>query len=145
MSDWKALRPAVVLALLLAACLAIIAGLVRVDSVAQITPGPEDVAAGFVGALGAHRYTGAREQLSDELRGQYSLTDLRDRMEELEARGVQIVDAQGQPPDVQGDRATAPVEVTLPGGEKIELTFPLRKDKGLWSLESMEPLFSLGR
>lgn len=141
MKDLIGLRPLALIAALLAAALLIIAALVRADAARLITPSPEDTAAELIKAMGAHRYTGARNKLSDDLQQQFDEKSLRlivNRIEQMPLKGIQ--DAHGQQAHEQGDAATASVEVKFGNHQIKVIEIGLSKEKGIWKVNSLDAL-----
>lgn len=144
MSALSGLRPFAIIAALLAASLLVIAGLVSADAASLIIPPPEGVAEQVVTALGAHRYEGAMNQLSDDLQQQVGEEDLQafvEAVEESPREGIQ--DAHGQDAQESGNQATASVEVKFGNNETQTIDLPLAKENGLWKVTSLEPLRTL--
>lgn len=142
--NWLAARPILAIVVVFAAVL-LVAGLLASAGQAQIlSPGPEQAAENFVSALGAHRYTGAMGQLSQELRQQVSEDDLKGIVQALEGssrKGIQ--DAHGVDSQQQGNAATARVQVKFGSSQEQELEFSLLMKNGVWRLASIDPVRSL--
>lgn len=148
---WSSIKPLLWMVLLLAVVLLALAGMVAQDWSEFIVPPPENTAEQFVSALGAHRYEGAMNQLSQDLRQQVSEEDLRALVRNLElspARGIQDAHEQGAQrlggAAQQSDQATAEVQVKLGNNQQTTVQLPLIKENGLWKVSSLEPLRGLG-
>ena len=143
---WQSIKPVVWMALTLGVVLLALAGLVAQDWTEFIVPPPENTAEQLVSALGAHRYEGAMNQLSQDLQQQVSEEDLHalvSSLEESPAQGIQ--DAHEQRAQQQGDQATAEVQVKFGNNQQTTVQLPLVKENGLWKVSSLEPLRGLGR
>ena len=141
---WPSARPLLWMALLFAGVLLALAGLVSQDWTEFIVPPPENSAEQLVNALGAHRYEGAMNQLSQDLQQQVKEEDLQALVKTIEqspAQGIQ--DAHGQGAQEQGDQATAEVQVKLGTNEEVPVELPLTKENGVWKVSSLDPLRSL--
>lgn len=141
---WESAKPLLWMALLMTVVLLVLAVMVSQDWTKFIVPPPENTAEQLVSALGAHRYEGAMNQLSQELRQQVKEEDLQALVKNIEqspAQGIQ--DAHGQGAQEQGEQATAEVQVKLGTNEEVPVELPLKKENGLWKVSSLDPLRSL--
>ena len=141
---WQSFKPVVWILLLANAILLALAGMVARDWTKVIVPPPENTAEQLVSALGAHRYEGAMNQLSQDLQQQVKEEDLQNLVKIIEqspAEGIQ--DAHGQDAQEQGDQATAEVQVKLGSNQETTLQFPLVKENGTWKVSSLDPLKEL--
>lgn len=143
MNDLQALKGPLAILLLLASVLLVIAILISAGITEFIVPPPEQVAAGMVDALGARRYEGALNQMSEEVKNQVRIEDLRQLVDEIEARHQGIDQAEGVDSQVQGDSASATVQVRTQDGQEHILQFPLSSQNGIWSVDSIDPLSQL--
>ena len=143
MKDSLALRSILAIAAIFVLALLLIAGAVALDQAKFIIPSPETTAAQLVDALGAHRYEGAMNQLSEELRQQVTEQDLQSLVQSIESSQDGIYDAQEVGAQEQSQFASAQVKVKLGNGQERIIEFPLEKENGLWKVSSLEPLQSL--
>lgn len=146
MKSITGLRAFALIALLLGAALLIIAVLVQTDNAALIIPPPEGTAEQLIGALAAHRYEGAMNQLSQDIQQQVSEKDLQaivKSIEESPRKGIQ--DAHGQDAQTQGAQGTASVEVKFGDNQTQTIDLPLVKENGLWKVASLGPVQALGQ
>ena len=144
MKDFQALRSLLAVLAVLALGLLIFGVLVAADRADLLIPSPEGAAEQFVSAMAAHRYTGALNQLSQDLQGQVKEKDLQDLVQSIEASSSEgIQDAHEEEAQEQVDTATASVRVKLGNNQEETLDFPLKKENGLWKLTSIDPLRSL--
>ncbi len=140
--DSLARGPLAIVGALLAA-LALLWALVVQGQTTFIVPAPETVAEQFFAALQAHNYGAARDQLSDELRQAVSADDLRQMTERLSQTTSPIEAATGQSAQIQGQSATAAVQLKLKNGDEPTLAVPLSQAQGLWHITSLAPLEAL--
>ena len=141
MRTWHSFKPIVWIFLIMSAVLLVLAGMVSQGWTKQIVPPPETTASQLVGALAAHRFEGAMNQLSQDLQQQVTEEDLRALMSAIEqspSKGIQ--DSHGQSAQIEGDQATAEVQVKLGTNEQINIQFPLKKENGVWKVTSLDPL-----
>lgn len=143
MNDWQSLKNIFFTLLLLVASLFLIAGLVAANQASLLIPTPDKTAEDFVGALAAHRYTGAAGELSQDLQKQVSKKDLQQIVQAIETSHQGIEDAHGQGSQEQGQEATAQVQVKLWDKQESRLDFPLLKENGVWKVSSVAPLQAL--
>jgi hypothetical protein len=141
--SWIAVRPILWELLVFALAFSLFGALILTNHGALFTPSPEKEAEGFVSALAAMRYQGAKEALSQDLQQQIELSDLKQLHDALEASQQGIEDAHGQDYQEQGDFATAVVQVKFGNLQEREVEFPLAKEHGLWKVTSIDPLRSL--
>jgi hypothetical protein len=106
-----------------------------------LVPAPEAAAENFLKALAEHRYSQARQHLAAGLEGTEpgELAALESALER--ARGP-IENVQGQDASVTGEESTARAALWFPGGQQ-DLHLPLRREKGLWKVASLDPLRAL--
>jgi hypothetical protein len=143
--DWLALRNVFLSAILLAASLLVLSVAVGQGATTFIVPPPDTVAEEFVRALKAHRYEGAKNELSAELQQQVSDEELTRLVYALGAGHQGIEEAHGESAEEQGDTATATVQVKLGSGQEESLEFALRKEQGEWKLSSIDSLRQLAQ
>lgn len=144
MNEWKSLRPVVIMLVVFAVVSVILWAAVATDHARLVIPSPEGTANQFVSALAAHRYAGAQSQLTDSLQEQVSQMDLRDLVEVIEASSLQgIQDSQEQSAQEQGDLASARLKVKFGNNQEQEMEFRLKKEDGLWKVNSINPIRSL--
>jgi hypothetical protein len=143
MKDLLGLHSILVILAVSALALLLIAGVVVLDKAKYIIPSPEMTATQMVDALGAHRYQGAMNQLSQELKEQVSEQDLKSVVRSIENSQSGIYQADEGAAQVQGQMARAQVKVRLGNGQENIIEFPLQKENGLWKVSSLEPLHSL--
>jgi hypothetical protein len=94
----------------------------------------------FLGALSAHRYRAAVDQLSADLQQQVTEADLRGLVQSMEAAEHGIEDAHGQASQEQDQTAHATTTVTLSNQQEQTLEFPLKQAHGPWKLTSIDPV-----
>ena len=141
---WQSFKPIVWMLALAGVVLLALAGLVSQGVEQVIVPPPENAAEQLVAALGARRYTGAMNQLSQDLQQQVREEDLRALVESIEQSGAQgIQDASGQSAQKQGSQATAQMQVKLGNNEEKTVELPLQKENGVWKVSSIAPLNGL--
>lgn len=143
---WQSFKPIVWMLLTAAVVLLALWGLVAQDVTQLIVPSPETTAEQLIGALGAHRYEGAMNQLSQDLQQQVTVEDLQSlvkRIEASQARGIQ--DSLGQSANEHDQQTTAIVQVTLGSNQQVNVELPLIKENGLWKVSSLDPLRGLGQ
>jgi hypothetical protein len=146
MKDFQALRSLLAVLAVLSLGLLVYGALVAADRADLLIPSPESAAEQFVSAMAAHRYSGALNQLSQDLLEQVKEEDLRDLMESIEASSsAGIQDAHEEEAQEQGETAQASVRVKLGNNQEQTLDFPLQKENGLWALTSIDPLRSLAK
>jgi hypothetical protein len=143
MNDFRALRPVLVVVAILAAVMLAIYAAVALDNASLIVPPPETTAEQLISALGAHRYEGAMNQLSQELKQQVKEDDLHALVESIESSRQGIQDAHEQGAHEQGQSATASIIIKLGDGQEQTVDLPLQKENGLWKVTSIEALRSL--
>jgi hypothetical protein len=141
--DWRAFRPVVIIAALLASALAVLWLLVARDMTALIVPTPEKTSELFFGDLNAHDFESARSALATDLQAATDAETLMAMTKQMEDTGRGILDASGLSAREHDDSAQAEVEVTLAGGEKQVVMVPLRQEQGLWKITSLDPLLAL--
>jgi hypothetical protein len=141
--DLLALRPVASISGLCAAVLLLLWGLVALDMTQYIVPSPHVTAEQFLRALKAHRYEGARDQLSEGLRAQVSRERLAQVVQDLERTESGISEAHGERSQQSGTRADAEAQVRLESQREVVLTFPLVREQGIWRITSVDPLDTL--
>lgn len=132
---------AVLLVVLLAT--AIVGWLVLDRGVAEpLVPDPETVVQTFMTSLSARRYEPARQQLSDDLRAQTSVADLRRLDDALRERYGAYAFELGGSGQQAGDRATYRARVDTERGGTVTPAFELERSAGtgLWEITSLEEL-----
>lgn len=145
MKEWPALKPLFLIVGVTGVLLLIIAGLLSQGWGDLLIPPPEGAAEQLVGALGAHRYTGAMNQLSQALQ-QTREEDLRALVKAIEESPQQgIQDAHGQEAQEQGDQATAQVKVKFGNNQERVVELPLVRENFVWKVSSLDPLKGLGQ
>jgi hypothetical protein len=104
-------------------------------------PPPEAAAESFLRAMAEHRYARARGHLAAGLESiePGDLAALQARLER--ARGT-VENVHGQDAVVTGKESTARVTLRFSGGDG-QLDLPLRREKGLWKVASLDPLRAL--
>jgi len=125
---------------LLAGMLLVIALFVALDRAGLIIPPPEKTAEQLVSALGAHRFAGARNQLSQDLRSQVEDADFTALVQGLEQSHQGILDVHELDSQANGRNATARVKIKWGDLQEDTLQFPLVKENGLWKVASLGPL-----
>lgn len=142
---WQSFKPLVWIILAVTFTLLVLAGMVSADRTEFIVPPPENAAGQLVSALSAHRYEGAKNQLSQELKQQVTAQDLEALVKTIEdspAKGIE--DAHEQGAEEQDSQAIAEIEVKLANNTKTTIHLPLVKEHGIWRVSSLDPLRSLG-
>lgn len=99
------------------------------------SPPPEQVSAMLVQALGAHRFEGARNHLSQKMKGRISEADLRALVDEIEQGRGEIESAEGLDSQEQGERANARLRVKFSGGGEEVLQFRLVRENFVWKVD----------
>jgi hypothetical protein len=98
------------------------------------TPPPEQAAANFVNALSAHRFSGAREQLSADLKEQLSPEDLKSQYAQIERQRSGILDVQELDSQEDGDHAQARLRVKLGDWTQRTIVAPLVRQNWVWKV-----------
>ena len=106
-----------------------------------LVPPPEAAAENFLKAMTEHRYTRARQHLAGDLRDTApdTLAALERSVEQ--ARGP-VQKVQGRGAVIAGDESTARASIDFENGGQ-DLRLPLRREKGLWKVSSLQPLREL--
>jgi hypothetical protein len=141
---WLTFKPLAWILLLFSAILLLLAAFVTQGWTQFIVPPPENTAAQLVSALGAHRYEGAMNQLSEDLQQQVKHQDLQNlvkAIEESPAGGIQYAHEQNS--EQQDDQATAEVQVTLKNNRQVNIQLPLKQENGVWRITSLDPIREL--
>lgn len=106
-------------------------------------PTPEKIAEEFISSLAAHRYTGARNTLSADLRDKTTSERLQVLVSSIEARTEGIEQVLGEASQQYGDTALATVHLTMRNGSEQRIQIPLIREHGLWKISGLEDLWSL--
>lgn len=140
MSDLRALSGLFAVVAIFAATMAVLTALVTSGRGGYLVPSPETTVKQFLGALKAHRYGTARDQLSEGARARVTEEQLRALVISLERSrgGISMVRIVG----TRAEGAAATVDVRVVMGDRTEegMSFPLAKERGLWKIDSVEPL-----
>lgn len=142
MHDWLALRGVAVVAALSAASLALIAGLIANGGNDVVVPPPEQPAIDFVQALKAHRFEGARLELSESERARIDTERLRTFVDALERQDLTITSIDGDEQSRTGDSAIVDVDIHF-ATSAVTVTLPMRREQGEWRIDSIAPLLAL--
>lgn len=140
MRDLRALSGLFAVLALFAVTMAALTTLVPSGHAGFLVPTPESTAGQFLGAMKAHRYAAARDQLSEALRGRVTAGQLRALTLSLEGRRGGISEVRSVVGRVQGDVAVVTVRVEMGDRTEEEMSFPLAKERGVWKIGSIEPL-----
>ena len=106
-----------------------------------LVPPPEAAAQNFLKAMAEHRYTQARQHLAAGLK-ETEPGELAALHESLERAHGAVEKVQGQDAWVAGEESTARVSLRFSGGPR-DLRLPLRREKGLWKVASLDSLRAL--
>lgn len=143
MKHWLVLRNLLGIALLTAAALGIVWGLLAAGAEQYLIPTPDVSAEELVAALAAHRYApvpGWMLRSARKTAGEDSLARLVERIEA--AHGwIDSVTATGS--QRSGETASVTLEVRFGDGAAQNITLPLAKENFLWRVTSLEPLEAL--
>jgi len=110
-----------------------------------INPSPEQVAEQLVRGVGAHRFEGAMQTLSEPLQESVNPALLRTLAVSIELASGGIEDVNGVSAEETGDTAEAQVLVSLSNRTEVTLSIPLTKENGEWKVASVEPLWQLAQ
>jgi hypothetical protein len=144
MNDIKALKPIVLILGIFVVTIGLLSVMVALGWTNMITPPPENAADGLVDALQAHRYEGALNQLSQDLKQQTNPEDLQALVKAIEESSLKgIEDAQGIDAQESDQAATARVQVKFANLQEQTFSFPLHKENGIWKVASLAPLQNL--
>lgn len=128
--------------LIVVTCGLVFAGIgtaIRLGDRSVLVPPPEAVAEGFVRQLETGRYSRAIPYLAADLASRTTPDTLRILYESLQARAGRIHEIRGDRERVGEDRAVALALLRTETGPDT-LRFPMRREHGVWSIESIEPL-----
>jgi hypothetical protein len=106
-----------------------------------LVPPPEAAAENFLKALAEHRYTQAPHHLAAGL-NQTEPGELAALHASVERAHGAVEKVQGEDASVTGQESTARVSLRFPYGPR-DLRLPLRREKGLWKVASLDPLRAL--
>ncbi len=142
MRDWLALRGLLAIVVLGALSLSLIAGMIAMGGNDVVVPPPEQPAIDFVQALKAHRFEGARLELSERERDRIRTEQLRTYVDQLAHRGLTIVSIAGSEQSRTGNEAVVDVDIDFASTTKT-VTLLMRREHGEWRIDSIDPLLAL--
>lgn len=126
-------------------CLPLLALAVSFDQIRLIVPLPNRTAEQLVDALAAHRYSGALNQIGQDLHMQMNPEDVRNLVQAVEDAQGSIEDAHQLGYQKQGASALAEVRITFANRREHALQFQLVRERGIWQVSSIEPLQALSQ
>jgi hypothetical protein len=106
-----------------------------------LVPPPEAAAENFLKAMAEHRYTQAPQYLAAGVKGTEP-GELAALHASLERAYGAIEGVQGEDASIAGEESTARASLRFAGGPR-DLRLPLRREKGLWKVASLDPLRAL--
>ena len=105
-----------------------------------LVPPPEAVAEGFARQLVAGRYERALPYLSRELASEVGPDGLRALANQLKSLTGTVLNVQGEPGWMVGERAEAAATLETESAGQVRLIFPLSREQGVWSISSLDRL-----
>ena len=130
------------MAALASASLALIAGLIAMGGNDVIVPPPEQPAIDFVQALKAHRFEGARLELTEAERQEIDVERLREYVAALDRQGLTITSIDGHEVSRSADEALVDVDIRF-ATSVATVTLPMQREQGKWRIASIDPLVAL--
>lgn len=130
------------MAALASASLALIAGLIAMGGNDVIVPPPEQPAIDFVQALKAHRFEGARLELTEAERQEIDVERLREYVAALDRQGLTITSIDGHEVSRSADEALVDVDIRF-ATSVATVTLPMQREQGEWRIASIDSLVAL--
>jgi len=106
-------------------------------------PTPEITAENFISSLAAHRYTGAHNNLTSDLRDEVSLESLQILIAGIEVKKNGIEQAKAEEVQQYGDTAFVSVRIEMKDGSELTVELPLLRENGLWKISALEEMWTL--
>ncbi|MBI5032861.1 MAG: hypothetical protein HZB51_20255 [Chloroflexi bacterium] len=130
----------------IALCVSVLAGLIRGLGIAEpFVPDPESEVQDFVSKLSAGRYDVAQANLSDDIKNEWQIANLKQLDQELESKlGDYEIELGGQE-EQQGKNATYHALIKTEQQDVQTIDFELEQDQvtHLWKISSLDALKEL--
>jgi hypothetical protein len=127
------------------ACLGVVAWLTMGLGIGEpLVPDPESVVQSFVDRLSAHRFEPAQSELSEDIKAQWQVENLKQLDDALREKFGEYEFELGGQEEQQGDQATYQAQIKTERQGLQQISFELEQDPEtrLWKIESLEDLRS---